>query len=180
MLQVRVIMNNVQMTLDEMNYLEKCLVPVMAEIFDKPTGGEWLGTYSEPLIKQLLTVRNRAKEVLERGGADGHAPPLPPVDPPISDVGILPPPPMSVSPPPVAPPTFYEATPPPLLQAPALAEHNTSDDNFIPFAPPPMSMNTMMNDNYQMNNFAMMNNMGPAPSYNFQPHPQHHNQATFY
>ena len=64
-LQIRVIVNNVKLALEELTYLEKCLTPVLNHVFDKATVEEWLGTYLDPLTKQLCDARERGDRVIE-------------------------------------------------------------------------------------------------------------------
>ena len=65
-LQIRVIVNNVKLALEELNYLEKCLSPVLNHVFDKATVEEWLGTYLDPLTKQLCEIREKGDRVFEQ------------------------------------------------------------------------------------------------------------------
>ena len=64
------LVNNVKLTLEELNYLEKCLSPVLNHVFDKATVEEWLGTYLDPLTKQLCEVREKGDQ-----GIDQSSPP---------------------------------------------------------------------------------------------------------
>ena len=51
--------------------MEKCLIPVLNYVFDKNTCDEWIGTYLQPLMKQLTDCRDRGTRVIEQ-------PPQPP------------------------------------------------------------------------------------------------------
>ena len=64
-LRIRVIVNNVKLAIEELTYLEKCLSPVLNHVFDKATVEEWLGTYLDPLTKQLCEARSRGDRVIE-------------------------------------------------------------------------------------------------------------------
>ena len=57
-LQIRVIVNNVKIVIEELSYLEKCLIPVLNNVFDKATAEEWIGTYLQPIMKKLIGKRN--------------------------------------------------------------------------------------------------------------------------
>ena len=70
-LQIRVIVNNVKIVIEELSYLEKCLIPVLNNVFDKATAEEWVGTYLQPLMSKLIDVRDRGSRVIEQ-------PPQPP------------------------------------------------------------------------------------------------------
>ena len=70
-IQIRVIVNNVKIAIEELSYLEKCLIPVLNYVFDKNTCDEWIGTYPQPLMKQLTDCRDRGTRVIEQ-------PPQPP------------------------------------------------------------------------------------------------------
>jgi len=70
-IQIRVIVNNVKIAIEELSYLEKCLIPVLNYVFDKNTCDEWIGTYLQPLMKQLTDCRDRGTRVIEQ-------PPQPP------------------------------------------------------------------------------------------------------
>lgn len=65
LLQIRVIVNNVKLTIDELQYLEKCLINVLNQVFDKATVDEWLGTYLDPLMKELIDCRDRGNRVVD-------------------------------------------------------------------------------------------------------------------
>ena len=52
-IQIRVIVNNVKIAIEELSYLEKCLVPVLNHVFMSNTAEEWIGTYLQPLMKQV-------------------------------------------------------------------------------------------------------------------------------
>jgi hexosaminidase len=65
LLQIRVIINNVKLAIEELQYIEKCLQPVLNSVFDKATVEEWFGTYSDPLIKELGETRDRGFKVLD-------------------------------------------------------------------------------------------------------------------
>ena len=64
-LQIRVIINNVKIAIDELGYIEKCLSAALNNLFDKSTADEWLGTYLDPLMKQLCETRDRGNRVLD-------------------------------------------------------------------------------------------------------------------
>ena len=51
--------------------MEKCLIPVLNNVFDKATAEEWIGTYLQPIMKKLIDVRERGSRVIEQ-------PPQPP------------------------------------------------------------------------------------------------------
>lgn len=59
LLQIRVIINNVKIAIDELGYIEKCLNQVLGHVYDKNTVEEWLGTYLDPVMKQLCETRDR-------------------------------------------------------------------------------------------------------------------------
>ena len=59
LLQIRVIINNVKIAIDELGYIEKCLNQVLGNVYDKNTVDEWLGTYLDPIMKQLCETRDR-------------------------------------------------------------------------------------------------------------------------
>ena len=59
LLQIRVIINNVKIAIDELGYIEKCLNQVLGNVYDKSTVDEWLGTYLDPIMKQLCETRDR-------------------------------------------------------------------------------------------------------------------------
>ena len=63
-LQIRVIINNVKIAIDELGYIEKCLSTTLNNVYDKNTVDEWLGTYLDPLMKQLCETRDRGNRVL--------------------------------------------------------------------------------------------------------------------
>ena len=66
LLQIRVIVNNVKIAIEELSYLEKCLIPVLNHVFDKSTAEEWIGTYLQPLMTQLVECRDRGTRVIEQ------------------------------------------------------------------------------------------------------------------
>ena len=66
LLQIRVIVNNVKIAIEELSYLEKCLIPVLNHVFDKSTAEEWIGTYLQPLMTQLVDCRDRGTRVIEQ------------------------------------------------------------------------------------------------------------------
>ena len=65
LLQIRVIVNNVKIAIEDVTFLDKCLTPALEGVFDKSTVHEWLGTYLDPLLKQLTDCRDRGLKVLE-------------------------------------------------------------------------------------------------------------------
>jgi hypothetical protein len=66
LLQIRVIINNVKIAIDELGYIEKCINQVLGNVYDKNTVEEWLGTYLDPVMKQLCECRDRGNRCLEQ------------------------------------------------------------------------------------------------------------------
>lgn len=66
LLQIRVIVNNVKIAIEELTYLEKCLIQVLNTVFDKATVTEWLGTYLDPMLKELNDKKDRGNRVIDK------------------------------------------------------------------------------------------------------------------
>lgn len=69
-LQIRVLINNVKIAIDDLSYIEKCLTPVLNNVFDKATVDEWFGTYVAPLMNQLCSCRDRGQQALDQHSGD--------------------------------------------------------------------------------------------------------------